>query len=96
MGQKWRCGLTGSVCLHKASFQVTSEAVASPDDSTGEGPVLRPLVWSLAGYRTSHAVGEGLSFSLTVSERPPQGLTGGSLHSMVTGFQQSQQEQVRG
>ena len=75
---------------------MSSEPVASPDDSTGEEPGLRLRVWSLAGYRTSHAVGEGLSFSLTVSERPPQGLTGGSLHSVVTGFQQSQQEQVRG
>ena len=75
---------------------MSSEPVASPDDSTGEEPGLRLRVWSLAGYRTSHAVGEGLSFSQTVSERPPQGLTGGSLHSVVTGFQQSQQEQVRG
>ena len=73
MGQKWRCRLTGCVCLHKASFPVSSEAVASRDDSTGEEPVLRPLVWSLAGYRTSRAVGEGCSFSLTVSERAPSG-----------------------
>ena len=39
MGQKWRCGLTGCVCLHKVPVKVSSGAAVSPEDSAGGGSI---------------------------------------------------------